>query len=95
MHPKSLPFMALKEIPEPKENAKTIIALVKHRGRVIGYQLSNKEIVDKEEAIALARAGAISGIAIGSRKGTEYLKSLPDGQEKDNLSNLPTITKAM
>ncbi|MFV0395322.1 MAG: DUF3892 domain-containing protein [Coprobacillaceae bacterium] len=87
----NLPMAALKEIPKFKANAKEIIALVKHRGRVIGYKLSDNQILNKEDAVKLARAGEIKGVGIATRKGTEYLKSLPDGKESNNLGSLPTV----
>lgn len=90
---RSLPMMALKDIPNPKDNALNIIALVKDKGRVVGYKLSNNNIVSKEEGVSLARAGNIAGVGIASRNGNEYLKSLPDGSESNNLGNLPSISK--
>ena len=88
----SLPMNALNEIPTPKANAQYITALVKSRGHVTGYQLSGGNILGKPEAIQLARQGGISGVGISNRKGSEYLKSLPDGTESKNLSNLPTVS---
>lgn len=93
MNVRSLPMMALKEIPAPNIDALSIIALVKEGGRVVGYQLSNDQIVSKEEGVALAKAGNISGIGIATRNGVEYLKSLPDGKEDNNLGNLPSISR--
>lgn len=90
---RSLPMMALKDIPNPKDNALNIIALIKDKGRVVGYKLSNNSIVSKEEGVSLARAGNIAGVGIASRNGNEYLKSLPDGSENNNLGNLPSISK--
>lgn len=88
-----LPMMALDEVPSPKPDAKRITALVKEGGKVVGYQLSDGRMVSKEEGISLARAGDILGIGIANRKGSEYLKSLPDGTESNNLDNLPSITR--
>lgn len=88
-----LPMMALKDIPTPKENAQKIVALVKEEGRVAGYKLSDGKIINKNEGIALAKQGKIKGVGIATNKGEEYLKSLPDGDEGNNLSNLPSITK--
>jgi len=87
-----LPLNTLKDIPEPNADAKEIVALVKESGRIRGYQLSDGQILDKPQAIALARAGGISGVGIATRKGNEYLKSLPDGTEDNNLGNLPTVS---
>ena len=88
----SLPAMTLKDIPEPKADAQQITALVKEGGRITGYQLSDGRVLDKEEGVQLARQGGIRGVGIATRNGTEYLKSLPDGSEANNLSNLPSIT---
>ncbi len=86
-----LPIMAMKEIPEPKSDAKSIVALVKEGGRVSGYKLSDGRIVNKEEGVELAKQGEISGVGISERNGNEYLKSIPDGTESNNLSSLPSI----
>jgi len=88
-----LPLMAMKEIPDPNHNAAEITALVKAGGKVTGYQLSNGHIVNKEEGVALARQGGIIGVGISERNGTEYLKSIPDGTEGNNLSNLPSVAQ--
>jgi len=86
-----LPFLALKEIPEVQPDAKEITALVKDSGTITGYQLSDGNIISKEQGIELARQGQIAGVGIATNKGTEYLKSLPDVKEGNNLGNLPSI----
>lgn len=90
---RSLPMMALDQIPTFKPDAKNIKALVKNEGRVVGYQLSDNTIISKDQAIALALNGDIKGVGIAHRKGSKYLKSLPDGLESNNLSNLPSISQ--
>lgn len=87
-----LPMMALKDIPEPNTDAKQIVALVKEDGRITGYKLSDGRILSKEEGVEIARQGGIKGVGIAVRNGNEYLKSLPDGNEGNNLGNLPSIT---
>ena len=82
----------LDEIPQPKSDAKEIVGLVKNNGRINGYQLSDGSTVSKEEGVALARNGEIKGVGIAHRKDTEYLKSLPDGTENNNLGNLPSVS---
>ncbi len=82
----------LDSIPQAKPGAKDIVGLVKTDGRVNGYQLSDGAIVSKEEGVALAREGQINGVGIAHRDGKEYLKSIPDGNENNNLSNLPSIS---
>jgi len=88
-----LPMMAMKDIPEPKADAQQIVALVKEGGRVTGYKLSDGRILSKEQGIQLARQGGIQGVGIAVKNGSEYLKSLPDGSEGNNLGNLPSVTQ--
>ena len=82
----------LDDIPQPKSDAKEIVGLVKSNGRISGYQLSDGSTVSKEEGVALARNGEIKGVGIAHNKDTEYLKSLPDGTESNNLGNLPSVS---
>ena len=83
---------ALQDIPAPNANAKEIVGLTKDSGRVTGYKLSDGEILPKSDAVALAREGGIKDVGISARNGEEYLKSIPDGTEDNNLSHLPTVT---
>ncbi len=87
-----LPLMALDEIPYPKKGAKSIVALKRENGTVTGYQLSDGKIVSKQEGVLLAKQGEIKGVAIATNKGTQYLKSVPDKKEQNNLGNLPSIS---
>lgn len=87
----ALPMAALDEIPEPTSNAKDIVGLVKKRGKIAGYQLSDGQTVSKEEGVSLAKSGEIRGVGIAHRGDTEYLKALPDGSERNNLSSLPSV----
>lgn len=82
----------LDQIPQSNPNAKRIIGLVKEGGRITGYQLSDKTIVEKQQAVNMARQGQIAGVGIAHRGDTEYLKSIPNGSENDNLSNLPSVS---
>ncbi len=87
-----LPVNINKEVPTAKDNAHSIKALIKKSGEVVGYELESGERISKEEGVKMAREGAISGVAIGvSKKGEEYLRSLPDQSENNNLSSLPTV----
>ena len=82
----------LDQIPQAKSNAKRIIGLVKEGGRITGYQLSDNTIVEKQQAVTMARNGQIADVGIAHRGGTEYLKSIPNGNENDNLGNLPSVS---
>ena len=77
--------------PIPKADAKEVTALVKQSGRVTGYTLSNGRSVTKSEGVALAKDGEIKNVAVAKRKENEYLRSLPDGSEGNNLGNLPSV----
>lgn len=87
-----LAYAALDDVPTPGSDAKEIVGLVKSSGRITGYQLSDGSIVSKEEGVSMAKAGEIKGVGIAHRKDSEYLKSLPDGTENNNLGNLPSIS---
>lgn len=82
----------LDQIPQVNSNAKRIVALIKEGGRVTGYQLSDNSIVEKQQAVDLAKQGQIAGVGIAHRGDTEYLKSIPDGSENNNLGNLPSVS---
>ena len=88
-----LPLMALQDIPKPNADAQPIVALVKEGGRITGYKLADGRLLSKEEGIELARQGGIQGVGIATRNGSEYLKSLPDSSENNNLGNLPSVTQ--
>lgn len=88
----SLAMNALDDIPDAKRNAKSITGLVKNGSRVTGYRLSDGEIIDKETGVSMAKNGEIRGVGIAHRQGKEYLKSIPDGTEDNNLSHLPTVS---
>ncbi|MGN0377025.1 MAG: DUF3892 domain-containing protein [Suilimivivens sp.] len=87
----ALPKAALDEIPTPDSDAVSITGLVKSKGRISGCQLSDERIVSREEGVSLAKDGKIKGVGIAHNKDTEYLKSIPDGSENNNLASLPTV----
>ena len=87
-----LAYAELDEVPSPKTDEKEIVGLVKSSGRITGYQLSDGSTVSKDEGVAMAKEGQIQGVGIAHRKDSEYLKSLPDGSENNNLGNLPSIS---
>ena len=92
MDRKELVKQTLDQIPETNSNAKQIIGLVKEGGRITGYQLSDNSIIEKQQAVNMAKQGQIAGVGIAHRGDTEYLKSIPDGSENNNLGNLPSVS---
>ena len=89
----SLAKNTLDDIPTPKNDAKDIVGLVKSSGRITGYQLSDGRTVSKEEGVSLAKAGEINGVGVAHRGDTEYLKTIPDGTDGNNLTNLPSVSE--
>ena len=92
MDKQELVKQTLDEIPQANANAKKIIGLVKEGGRITGYQLSDNSFVKKQQAVNMAKQGQIAGVGIAHRGDTEYLKSIPDGTENNNLGNLPSVS---
>ena len=90
MDGQELAKQTLDQIPQANANAKRIVGLVKEGGRITGYQLSDETFVSKLEAVSMAKQGQIAGVGIAHRGDTEYLKSIPDGTENNNLENLPS-----
>jgi hypothetical protein len=86
----NLPENINKFVPVPKPDAKEIVSLEKSVGKVTGYTLSDGTTLSKEEGVELAKQGGIKNVAISSRGGIEYLRTLPDGGEDNNLGNLPS-----
>ena len=84
----------LDQIPQANADAKRIVGLVKEGGRITGYKLSDETFVSKPEAVSMANQGHIAGVGIADRGDTEYLKAIPNGNENDNLGNLPSVSPA-
>ena len=92
MDKQELVKQTLDQIPQANANAKKIVGLVKESGRITGYQLSDDSFVEKQQAVTMAKQGEIAGVGIAHRGDTEYLKSIPDGTENNNLGNLPSVS---
>lgn len=82
----------LDSIPTTMPNAQRIVGLVREHGKVVGYQLSDGAVLQKTDAVKLAKQGGILGVGIAHRGSTEYLKAIPDGREQNNLGCLPSVT---
>ena len=92
MHGQELVKQTLDHIPQANPDAKRIVGLIKESGRITGYQLSDNTVVEKQQAVNMAKQGQIAGVGIAHRGDTEYLKAVPNGDENDNLSNLPSVS---
>ena len=82
----------LDEIPQPKSDAREIVGLIKHSGKIDGYQLSDGSTVSRQEGVQMAKSGDIKGVGVAHRGDTEYLKSIPDGSDDNNLGSLPSVS---
>lgn len=92
MDGQELAKQTLDQIPQAAPNAKRIVGLMKKGGKITGYQLSDNTIATKQQAVNMAKQGQILGVGIAHRGDTEYLKSIPNGNENDNLGNLPSVS---
>ena len=41
----------------------------------------------------MAKLGQVAGVGIAHRGDTEYLKTIPDDSENNNLGNLPSVSQ--
>ena len=92
MDGQELAKQTLDQIPQANANAKRIVGLVKEGGRITGYKLSDESFVSKPEAVSMAKQGQLKGVGIAHRGDTEYLRSIPDGTENNNLGSLPSVS---
>ena len=71
--------------------AKSVTKLLKQGGDVVGYELSDGSRVSEEEAIQMAMNNQLQHVGVSTSKaGTPYIRSLADGDESNNLGNLPS-----
>lgn len=82
----------LDQIPQASPDANRIVGLIRESGKITGYKLSDESIVSKSDAVQMAKQGKIAGVGIAHRGDTEYLKSIPNQNENDNLGNLPAVS---
>lgn len=61
-------------------------------GDITDVMLDNGNVYPINEAIMMAKDHLIEGVNVGRAKNDrEYLRSNPNGDEKDNLDNLPVF----
>lgn len=81
-------------VSEGTVGAKSITKLIKHSQDVVGYELSDGSHVSVTQAIEMAKANQLEHVGVSvSKTGEAYIRSLPDNDESNNLSNLPSITE--
>lgn len=78
-------------VSEGGPGAKSITKLLKQGREVVGYELSDGSRVSEEAAIQMAMNNELQHVGVSTSKGgTPYIRSLADGDESNNLSNLPS-----
>jgi hypothetical protein len=59
-------------------------------GDITDVMLDNGNVYSIDEAIMMTKDDLIAGVNVGkARNGREYLRGNPNGDENDNLDNLP------
>lgn len=67
-----------------------IVAVKKDKDDICSVKLDDGSVYELNQAINMAKDGKIEGVNVGKDKlGRETLRSNPDGDESNNLSNLP------
>lgn len=80
-------------VSEGGADAKSITKLLKQSGDVVGYELSDGSRVSQEQAIQMAMNNQLQHVGVSTSKaGTPFIRSLADGDESNNLGNLPSET---
>lgn len=80
-------------VSEGGANAEQITKLIKSGGEVVGYELESGKHISVEQAIGMARNNQLKHVGVSTSKdGSEYIRSLADGDESNNLGNLPSIS---
>ena len=55
------------------------------------FKLDNGEILNVDQAYQYAKDGKLEGIVAADRNGTKYIRGVNDGDDNNNLDNLPTF----
>lgn len=80
-------------ISEGGADAEQITKLIKSGGEVVGYELESGKHISVQQAIDMAKNNMLKHVGVSTSKdGSEYIRSLADGDESNNLGNLPSIT---
>lgn len=75
----------------PVDTKSKIVKVKKNNeGDITDVMLDNGSVHSIDDAITMAKNDLIDGVNVGKAKnGLEYLRSNPNGEESDNLDNLP------
>lgn len=75
----------------PMDSKSKIVKVKKNsEGDITDVMLDNGSVHSIDDAITMAKNDLIDGVNVGKAKnGREFLRSNPNGEESDNLDNLP------
>ena len=61
-------------------------------GTITEYKLDNGKVIAHEDAVSMVKSGELQGYDVTVAKdGRESIRTKPDGDPSNNLSNLPTF----
>lgn len=81
-----------KVVSEGGEDAEAITKVIKSGAEVVGYELESGKHVSMQQAIEMAKCNKLKHVGVSTSKdGSEYIRSLADGDPSNNLGNLPSI----
>lgn len=55
------------------------------------FKLDNGQEVTDEQAYDMAKSGQLEGVVGATRKGNKYIRGINDGDNYNNLDNLPSF----
>lgn len=74
---------------EPQTQHK-VVAVRKDDQNIIAYKLEDGTVLDVAGAVTMCQNGQLEGVRVGvSRAGTEFIRGVADGDDSNNLDNLP------
>ena len=80
-------------VSEGGKDAKSITKLIKEGSEVVGYELSSGEHISVQQAVEMAKQNKLEHVGVSTSKdGSQYIRSLADGDASNNLGNLPSIS---
>lgn len=55
------------------------------------FKLDNGQEITDEQAYDMAKSGQLEGVVGATRKGNKYVRAINDGNDSNNLDNLPSF----
>jgi len=55
------------------------------------FKLDNGQEITDEQAYDMAKSGQLEGVVASTNKGNKYVRNINDGNNSNNLDNLPSF----